>query len=149
MRSWSCSKRSRKNRTWATRERLKTLQTLRWWRPFVKSLTDSSGKKRDWGQRQRAANLRPLKLGSYFSEATSTLTEKLSAESQMLAEEKKQEALVGDIMELTRRLGKETVLRVLCKDRTSCCNRRCFPRFFRSREEKSCPPITSQPSLSL
>lgn len=50
MRSWSLG----------TRQRLETSRNLRWWRPFVKSLTHSSAKRRNWGRRSRGANWRPL-----------------------------------------------------------------------------------------
>ncbi|KAG8005307.1 hypothetical protein GBF38_011301 [Nibea albiflora] len=93
-------------------------------------------------------------------EQAQTLTEKLSAGSQALNDElkkekEKQEALVRDIVELTRMLDEEMVLRVQAEGyemeaievleavqkrtrrrssaRTFCCNRKCFSLHFSNR----------------
>lgn len=61
--------------------------------------------------RQRRANRKLLKSGRYFSKVWRK-PERFSAESQMLANKlKKQEALVGDIVDLIQMLDKEKVLR--------------------------------------
>lgn len=88
-------------------------------------------------------------------EQARTLTEKLSAGSQALndklkKEKEKQEALVRDIVELTRMLDEEMVLRIQAEGYEmesievleavqNCCNRKCFSLHFSSRQRGRAP----------
>ncbi|XP_044049271.1 uncharacterized abhydrolase domain-containing protein DDB_G0269086-like isoform X2 [Siniperca chuatsi] len=118
-------------------------------------------------EKKLRAEAEQSKLEALFQrlEEARTLTEEVSAGSQMLAdrlqkEEKKQDALVGDIVELTQMLDKEMALRIQAENyeleavgivealrkriercrrrssaraRTYCCNRKSFSLCFRNR----------------